>query len=80
MVAFAFKALSFAALASAAALENISKDLKSQLARTAEVHVSGTDSFDRLKTRWAANINPIFDAIVTVTSEEDVQATVSDNV
>ncbi|KAF1970611.1 FAD-binding domain-containing protein [Bimuria novae-zelandiae CBS 107.79] len=77
MVAFALKVLCFAVAVSAAAVGNISKDLKPKLAQAAAIYTSGTQAFNDAKTRWAANINPTFDAIVKVTSEQDVQATVA---
>ena len=77
MVALLLKTLLLATVATAAAVGNISKDLRPKLAASAEISIPGTKAFDDSKTRWAANINPTFDAIVKVTSEQDVQATVS---
>ncbi|KAJ4355367.1 uncharacterized protein N0V89_003383 [Didymosphaeria variabile] len=71
------KTLFLAAIASGAAVGDLSKDLKPSLAQAAEIYTPGTQAFDEAKTRWAVNINPAFDAIVKVTSEKDVQATVA---
>ncbi|KAJ4295054.1 hypothetical protein N0V90_007062 [Kalmusia sp. IMI 367209] len=77
MVAFILKSLFLAAVTSAAAIGDLSKDLKPKLSQSAEIYTPGTQAFDDAKTRWAANINPAFDAIVKVFSEQDVQATVA---
>lgn len=77
MVILLLKTLLFATIATASAVGDISRDLKPKLAKAAEISLSGTQAFNDAKTRWAANINPQFDAIVTVTTEKDVQATVS---
>ena len=77
MAALLLKTLVFAAVTSAAAVGSIGKDLKPVLSQAAEIYTPGGQAFDDAKTRWAANINPAFDAIVKVTSEKDVQSTVS---
>lgn len=76
MIVSLFKALCLAAVASAASIANIELDLKPKLAAAAEISTPGSQAFDDASKRWAANINPIFDAIVKVTSEQDVQETV----
>lgn len=65
-----------AAVTSAAAVGNLNDGLKPKLSKAAEIYTPGTQAFDDAKKRWAANINPAFDAIVKVTTEADVQNTV----
>lgn len=77
MLAVVLKALLLAAVTSAATVGDLSRDLRPKLAQAAEIYTPGTQAFDNAKTRWAANINPTFEAIVKITSEEDVQATAS---
>ncbi|KAL5373467.1 hypothetical protein DPSP01_012709 [Paraphaeosphaeria sporulosa] len=77
MLATPLTALCLAAVASATGVGDLSKDLIPKLSPAAGIYTPGSQAFDDAKIRWAANINPSFDAIVKVTSEADVQATVA---
>jgi len=60
-----------------AEIGDLSKDLKPQLSAKAEIYSTGSPEYANAITRWSASIKPGLDAIVKVTSEEDIRATVN---
>jgi len=72
-----FKVWLLTVVVSAVNFGALSNDLGPELSQQAAIYLLGTQGFEDAKTRWAANINPGFEAIVKVATEQDVQATVS---
>lgn len=68
----------FAALV-AADLGDLATGLKPKLSATAEIFYPGSAGYTEATTRWSASIKPSFKAVVRITSEADIQATVSLN-
>jgi ABC-type taurine transport system substrate-binding protein len=56
---------------------NAGSDLQNALSRGAEVYYPGSEGFANATTRWSAHIQPEFDVVVRVKTEEDVQNVVS---
>lgn len=56
---------------------NLTEDLRPLLSDGTQIYFPSSDGYAEATTRWSASIKPGLDVVVKVTSEEDVQQTVS---